>query len=119
MDHDKLVEEVQRLQNWLADHDPVTEEYATVEKRFIELTRLEMEFDEACDKLCERADKSSDAAARRRLEKRQAWWDLIKMGFTTVCSTACSAALIVVTGKMEQQAILGQHQWSLIPKPKM
>ena len=118
MDHDKLVEELQRLQEWLSKHDPTNEQYETVLDRFIKLARFETEYNEACDKLCERADKSSDAEDRRKMEKRQAWWDLIKIFATTTFSTVCSAALIVVTGKIEQNAILGQHQWQLIPKLK-
>ena len=147
MDHDKLVEEVQRLQNWLAEHEPTDENYGVVLDRLGKLSRLGIEFDEACDKQLERQDKLelerdridreldlkekeielkntlemdkvednlAEAAARRRIEKRQAWGELIKI----VLSTTCSAALIIVTGKIEQHAILGQHQWALIPKGK-
>ena len=154
MDHDKLVEEVQRLQNWLSDHDPSDEKYEVILGRLIKLTKLGIEFDEACDKQLERQDKleietnksskeielrerelnlkeqelklknrldslraeetANEMLARRKAEKRQAVWDLIKIAL----STACSASLIVMTGKVEQQAILGQHQWSLIPKVK-
>ena len=58
------------------------------------------------------AEANADMAARRRAEKKQAWWELIKIPLTAICS----GALIVVTGRVEQHAILGQHQWSLIPK---
>ena len=57
MDHEKLVEEVQRLQDWLAQHDPASEDYETVLGRLIKLTKIGIEFDEACDKQCERQDK--------------------------------------------------------------
>lgn len=147
MDHDKLIEEVQRLQEWLNENDPTTENYAHVEERLIKLVKLGIEFDEACDKQLERQDRldlerdktmreldlkekeielkngieamriednSVDAANRRRVEKRQAYWDLIKTGL----QIGGSAVLIVLTGLTEQHVILGQHKWSLIPKIK-
>lgn len=148
MDHDMLIEEVQKLQKWLEEHDPTHENYAMVEDRLIKLVKLGIEYDEACDKQLDRQNRldldrekqerefdlkekdielkngleamkldngSEEAANRRKLEKRQAWWDLIKIGL----QFGCSAALIVVTGHLEQNVILGQHKWSLIPKPKI
>ena len=147
MDHEMLVKELQRLQNWLNTHDPTTSEYFDVEERFVKLARLSMEFDEMCDKQLERQDKlelehqrmerefeikekdlefknelevkkrediSDEADVRRRIERRQAWWDLIKIGL----QIGGSAALIIITGNIEQNAILGHNKWSLIPKVK-
>lgn len=156
MDHDKLVEEMQRLQNTLAELDTTSDAYDVVLGRLAKLNKIGIEFDEACDKQCERQIKlqneednsskeydlkvreldirereieqkavieaqkidenAAEFAARRRIEKWQAIWDLVKMGL----ATGCTAALIVFTGRTEQHAILGQHQWSLLTKaPKI
>lgn len=145
MDYDKLKQEIQRLQELLGTLDPVSEEYAKVRDELIRLAKLEMEFNETCDKEIERSarvdierdrnekefelknkeielknemeakrldDNAADFAARRRAEKRQALWDLIKIGL----QFGGSAALIIITGHTEQAVILGQHKWSLIPK---
>ena len=147
MDHDKLVTELNRLQDMISNTDPTSEEYARIEERMIRLAKLCIELDEACDKQLERQDrlevdrlkvereldlrekeielkndlevmKANDGvandAARRRAEKRQAWWELIKIGL----QVSGSAALILITGNVEQNAILGHNKWSLIPKVK-
>ena len=54
----------------------------------------------------------AEADARRKAEKRQALWDIIKI----LLQILGSAALIVITGKIEQNVILGQHKWSWIQK---
>lgn len=55
---------------------------------------------------------AEEAKARRKHEKRQAVWEIIKIGVSTVAT----GVLIICTGKAEEAAILGQHKWSLIPK---
>lgn len=57
-------------------------------------------------------EANSDLIARRRADKLQAWWEIIKIPL----GAACTGALIVLTGNVEQHAILGQHQWSLLSK---
>ena len=125
IDRDKLDKEGDRLQDWLSVHDPASEEYSFVQKRLTELVRLSLEVDEAHDKEIERHDKfelevdklkleAEESRRRRRSEIREVLWDLTKMGF----STAMSFLLILGTGHIEQNVILGQHKWSLIPKPK-
>lgn len=125
IDRDKLDKEGDRLQDWLSAHDPASEEYSFVQKRLTELVRLSLEVDEAHDKEIERHDKfelevdklkleADETQRRRRSEIREVLWDLTKMGF----STAMSFLLILGTGHIEQNVILGQHKWSLIPKPK-
>ena len=147
MDHDKLVEELTRLQNLLNTLEPTSEEYMAVEDRMVKLAKLVIELDDACDKQLERQDKldlerykidkefefkdkelelkngieamkiednAVDAAERRKVEKHQAYRELIKIGL----QFAGSIAMIVVTGKIEQGVILGHNKWSLIPKPK-
>ena len=148
MDHDKLVEELTRLQNLLNTLEPTSEEYSVVADRMVKLAKLGIELDDACDKQLERQDKldlerykidkefefkekelelkngieamkiednAADAAERRRTEKRQALWELIKIAL----QLGGSAALICVTGKIEQGVILGHNKWSLIPKPRI
>ena len=148
MDREKLAKEIQRLQDILAGMEPDSEPYMTIARRLSEYVKTMMEYDEACDKQCERQDKLDlererltkefelkvkelelkcsietkkaedskvEATARRRAEKRQALWDIIKI----LLQIVGSAALIIVTGKTEQSVILGQHKWSLIPKVKM
>lgn len=162
MDHDKLVEEQERLQKLLATYGPTTDEYAKVEERLIKLAKLEFEFNESSDKQNERLNKfelerekikqefskqnrelefkmqelklkekelelrngleamklednAEEARNRRRAEKRQAWFDLGKI----VLQIGGTAALIGLTGKIEQGVIFGHNKWSLIPKPKI
>lgn len=125
IDRDKLDKEGDRLQDWLSAHDPASEEYSFVQKRLTELVRLSLEVDDAHNKEIERHDKfelevdklkleADETQRRRRSEIREVLWDLTKMGF----STAMSFLLILGTGHIEQNVILGQHKWSLIPKPK-
>ena len=57
---------------------------------------------------------STEAANRRRAERRQAIWDIIKL----LAQILGSAALIAFTGKIEQGVIIGQHKWSVIPRFK-
>lgn len=125
IDRDKLDKEGDRLQDWLNAHDPASEEYSFVQKRLTELVRLSLEVDDAHNKEIERHDKfelevdklkleADETQRRRRSEIREVLWDLTKMGF----STAMSFLLILGTGHIEQNVILGQHKWSLIPKPK-
>ena len=126
IDKDKLAEEIERLQEWLGENDPETKEYEAVSKRLTELVKLGMDVEKAHDDQIERHDRVSleedklrlnqiEADEKRRAEKRQAWFELIKIGI----STASTLALIVATGHIEQNVILGQHKWSLIPKPKI
>jgi len=145
MDRDKLGKEIERLQDVLRNLDPNDEVYGSVVERIIKLTKLQMEYDELCDKQIDRQnrfeldqEKSNeqielekeklemsirleekkfekdlmDVARQRKITRWQAIWDLVKILLTT----GCTVALIVVTGRIEQSAILGQHQWSLIPK---
>lgn len=147
MDHDKLVTIIQKLQDWLTEHTPTDDGYSQVEELLIKLVKLEIDFNEACDKQLERQNKfelerdksnreldlkekeielkngieamklednSNDTKNRRRMEKYQAGWDIAKI----VLQGACTGLLIVLTGVTEQQVILGQHKWSLIPKFK-
>ena len=125
IDRDKLDKEGDRLQDWLSAHDPASEEYSFVQKRLTELVRLSLEVDDAHNKEIERHDKfelevdklkleADETQRKRRSEIRELLWDLTKMGF----STAMSFLLIIGTGHIEQNVILGQHKWSLIPKPK-
>lgn len=125
IDRDKLDKEGDKLQDWLSAHDPASEEYSFVQKRFIDLVRLSLEVEDAHDKGIERHDKfeleldklkleAEETQRRRHAEIRAILWDLTKMGF----STAMSFLLILGTGHIEQNVILGQHKWSLIPKPK-
>lgn len=149
MDHDELRKEIQRIQHKLATLDPETKEYSIVEERLIILAKLEMDFNESCDKQLERQnehelkkermdrefdlkekeieqrhdvdvqklnDAAEEAFNRRKAEKRQAWWDLGKLGV----SGFITAGLILVTKKAEEAVIFGQHVWSFIPKaPKL
>lgn len=178
MDHDELRKEIQRLQQKLATLDPETKEYSIVKEQLITLAKLEMDFNESCDKQLERQnefelkkermdrefalkekelnnqreldirkmddaseksdrefdlkekeieqrhdvdvkkldDAAEEAFNRRRAEKKQAWWDLAKLG----ASGLITAGLILVTKKSEEAVIFGQHVWSLIPKgPKV
>ena len=145
MDRDKLAKEIERLQDALANLGPDKEQYRTVLECMIKSLKMQMEYDELCDKQIERQnkfelekdrlyqeyelkkreldwrikmeekklkDEVDEAANRRHVEKRQVIWDLIKIGLTT----GCTVLIIWFTGKIEQGAILGQHQWSLIPK---
>lgn len=125
IDRDKLDKEGDRLQDWLSAHDPATEEYSFVQKRLTELVRLGLEIEDAHDKGVERQEKmdleynkvkldADELQRKRRSEIREILWDLTKMGF----STAMTFLLILGTGHIEQNVILGQHKWSLIPKPK-
>ena len=147
MDRDLLAQEIQKLLKWLNEHEATEENYAIVEDRLIKLAKLCIELDDSCDKQNDRQNKadlekykmdqefelklkeielkyhlenskvendSKEYAARRRAEKRQAWWDLIKIGL----QVGGSAALIIITGNLEQNVIIGQHKWSLIPKIK-
>lgn len=147
MDRDLLAQEIQKLQKWLNEHDATEDNYQIVEDRMIKLAKLCFELDESCDKQNDRQNKSDlekykmdqefelklkeielkyhlenskiendskEYAARRRAEKRQALWDLIKIGL----QVGGSAALIIITGNLEQNVIIGQHKWSLIPKIK-
>lgn len=126
IDQEKLVEELDRLQDWLSKHEPNSDEYATVVKRLAELLKLGIDDEKAHDDQIERHDKFEleedklklnriEADEKRMAEKRQAWFELIKIGL----STMSTLALIVATGHIEQNVILGQHKWSLIPKPKI
>lgn len=125
IDRDKLDKEGDRLQDWLCAHDPATEEYSFVQKRLTELVKLSLEIEEAHDKGIERHERmdleynkvkldADELQRKRRAEIREILWDLTKMGF----STAMTFLLILGTGHIEQNVILGQHKWSLIPKPK-
>ena len=125
IDCDKLDKEGDRLQDWLGTHDPASEDYQFVQKRLIDLVKLSLEVDEAHVKEVERHDKfeleidklkleADETERRRRAEIREILWELVKMGF----STAMTFMLILGTGHIEQNVILGQHKWSLIPKPK-
>lgn len=125
IDQDKLAEEIERLQGWLASHDPASEQYAFVQGNLSKLVKLSLEVKEAHDSEIERHDRNLieedklrlqriEDERRRHSEIRQILWDLVKMGF----STAMSFLLILGTGHIEQNVILGQHKWALIPKPK-
>ena len=57
MDHDKLNEEVQRLQDWLSTHDETDPNYDSVLARLTKLTDTGMKYDELCDKQLERQDR--------------------------------------------------------------
>ena len=147
MDRDLLAQEIQKLLKWLNEHEATEENYAIVEDRLIKLAKLCIELDDSCDKQNDRQNRSDldkykidkefelklqeiklkydlenskvendskEYAARRKAEKRQAWWDLIKIGL----QVGGSAALIIITGNLEQNVIIGHHKWSLIPKIK-
>ena len=57
MDHDELRKEIQRLQLKLATLDPETKEYSMVKEQLIALAKLEMDFNESCDKQLERQNE--------------------------------------------------------------
>ena len=58
MDYDKLNQEILRLQDLLAKYeDPADEGYMALLKVFNNYTKMKMEYDEACDKQCERQNK--------------------------------------------------------------
>ena len=166
MDRDKLVKEIEKLQELLSKiEDKDGEKYLILAKRLSEHIKMLMEFDETCDKQNERLNKynfeqkkfdknleferekfekekelerekfanelelkrkeleakmeferykynenTKESAARRKAEKRQAIWDIIKL----LVQIIGSGILIAFTGKIEQTVILGQHKWSWI-----
>lgn len=145
MDHDELRKEIKRLQTKAATLDPASKEYAIVSEQLVTMCKLEMEFNEVCDKQLQRQNefelkkeqldrefglkkeqldrefdlkekeieqRHEEAFNRRKAEKKQAWWDLAKLGV----SGFITAGLILVTKKSEEAVIFGQHVWSLIPK---
>lgn len=77
----------------------------------IELKLKELELKYALEEKKVKAD-SEEAARRRRAEKRNAIWDIIKL----LVQIIGSAALIAFTGKIEQSVIIGNHKWSLLQK---
>ena len=145
MDRDKLVEEIDRLQNVAKELNPTEEGHKAVLEAIIKLTKLQMEYDDLCAKQLDREDRFElekdktmeelelrmkelefqikmeekklddeikEAARQKRVAFVRAIWDIVK-----IClSTGCTLLLIWFTGHVEQSAILGQHQWSLIPK---
>ena len=106
IDQDKLAEEIERLQEWLNENDPSSKEYEAVSKRFTELVKLGLEVEKAHDDQIERHDRVSleedklrrnqiEADEKRRAEKRQAWFELIKIGISTVSTLALIVAILV------------------------
>ena len=77
----------------------------------VELKLKELELRYALEEKKVKAD-SEEAARRRRAEKRNAIWDIIKL----LVQIIGSAALIAFTGKIEQSVIIGNHKWSLLQK---
>lgn len=57
-------------------------------------------------------ENEREAVERRRAEKRQAKWELLKIVLQIIGCAVC----VVVTGKIEQNVIIGQHKWGWIPK---
>ena len=145
MDRDKMAQEINRLQDVINGLDPKTDDYKFVLESMTRLTKMMMEYDELCAKQIERDDKFElesekttkeldirmkelefkirqeekkfedeikEAARQRKVAVAKAVWDIAKIALTT----GCTVLLIWFTGHVEQSAILGQHQWSLIPK---
>ena len=145
MDRDKMAQEINRLQDVINGLDPKTDDYKFVLESMTRLTKMMMEYDELCAKQIERDDKFElesekttkeldirmkelefkirqeekkfedeikEAARQRKVTVAKAVWDIAKIALTT----GCTVLLIWFTGHVEQSAILGQHQWSLIPK---
>ena len=145
MDRDKMAQEINRLQDVINGLDPKTDDYKFVLESMTRLTKMMMEYDELCAKQIERDDKFElesekttkeldirmkelefkirqeekkledeikEAARQRKVAVAKAVWDIVKI----VLTTGCTVFLIWFTGHIEQSAILGQHQWSLIPK---
>ena len=145
MDRDKMAQEINRLQDVINGLDPKTDDYKFVLESMTKLTKMMMEYDELCAKQIERDDRLElesdktmkeldirmkelefkirqeekkfedeikEAARQRKVAVAKAVWDIVKIALTT----GCTVLLIWFTGHVEQSAILGQHQWSLIPK---
>lgn len=145
MDNDKIIAEINRIQEKLDKCDPVEERYSILLGILTRLVKMKSDNDEACDKQNERQDKLSlererllkelelkskelelkygieaiklekdtgEAANRRREERRHAIWDIIKI----LAQIIGSIAVIIVTGKVEENVLIGNHKWSVIQK---
>lgn len=121
INREKLEKEIERLQDWLEDHDPATDGYAFVQERLTKLVKLSLEIDDAHNREVERHDEYElkidklkleyeEAQRKWRAEIRQILWELVKMGFSSVLTFL----LILGTGFIEQNVILGQHKFGFI-----
>lgn len=145
MDNDKIIAEINKIQGMLDKCDPMEESYNILLGVLAKLVKMKSDNDEACDKQNERQDKLSlererllkelelktkelelkygieakklekdtgEAANRRREERRHAIWDIIKI----LAQIIGSIAVIIVTGKVEENVLIGNHKWSVIQK---
>lgn len=145
MDNDKITAEINKIQGMLEKCDPVEEHYSILLGILARLVKMKSDNDEACDKQNERQNKfdlererlmkelelktkelelkygieakklekdNGEAANRRREERRHAIWDIIKI----LAQIIGSIAVIIVTGKVEENVLIGNHKWSVIQK---
>ena len=145
MDNDKITAEINKIQGMLEKCDPVEERYGILLGILARLVKMKSDNDEACDKQNERQNKfdlererlmkelelktkelelkygieakklekdNGEAANRRREERRHAIWDIIKI----LAQIIGSIAVIIVTGKVEENVLIGNHKWSVIQK---
>lgn len=145
MDNDKIIAEINKIQGMLDKCDPMEERYNILLGVLAKLVKMKSDNDEVCDKQNERQDKLSlerekllkelelktkelelkygieakklekdtgEAANCRREERRHAIWDIIKI----LAQIIGSIAVIIVTGKVEENVLIGSHKWSVIQK---
>lgn len=145
MDNDKITAEINKIQGMLEKCDPVEERYGILLGILARLVKMKSDNDEACDKQNERQNKfdlererlfkelelktkelelkygieakklekdNGEAVNRRREERRHAIWDIIKI----LAQIIGSIAVIIVTGKVEENVLIGNHKWSVIQK---